>query len=77
MNGNEHIATLINNLPPAYRSEALDFIEFLTKKARSGNFEEMSDVEWSEFSLRNAVGLVEPDDDPVEYSEADLKVKWR
>lgn len=53
---------------------ALDFIEFLSKKARHDR-DDISDADWSAFSIENALRDVE--DEAAIYSEADLKERWR
>lgn len=74
MNGVENINSLLEGLPPAYRAEALDFIEFLSKKARHDR-DDLSDADWSAFSIENALRDVEDEADI--YSEADIKERWR
>ena len=71
----EQINRLFNSLPPTMKAEALDFVEFLSKKAKDQNADEMSDSDWSTFSIENA--LRDETDETVEYSESDLKVSWR
>jgi hypothetical protein len=58
-------------LPPSAQREVLDFTEFLA--ARLGQDRERDD--WSEQSLAGA--LVDMDDEPELYSEADLKERLR
>lgn len=76
MNGVEKIDSLLDGLPPAYRAEALDFIEFLAQKARQGE-SDLSDGEWSGFSLTNAMRDIDFEGESVKYSEIDLKSRWR
>ncbi len=76
MNGVEQINSLFNSLPRAYKEEALDFVEFLSKKARSREDSDMTDAEWSEFSIESALKDLATDEE-VEYTEADLKAQWR
>lgn len=75
MNEVEQINRLFESLPPAMKDEALDFVEFLSKKAKERGSDEMSDADWSKFSIENA--LRDEPDETVEYSESDLKVSWR
>lgn len=76
MNGVEQINSLFNRLPRAYKEEVLDFVEFLSKKARDGGHSDMTDADWSDFSVENALKGMETDEG-VEYTEADLKTQWR
>lgn len=76
MNGVEQINSLFNSLPRAYQEEALHFVEFLSKKARNGDHSDMTDADWSEFSIESALKDLATDEE-VEYTEADLKARWR
>lgn len=75
MNEVEQINKLLESLPPTMKEEALDFVEFLSKKAKDRGSDEMSDLDWSNFSIENA--LRDEPDDTIEYFESDLKVSWR
>lgn len=76
MNGVEQINSLFNSLPRAYKEEVLDFVEFLSKKARDGGHSDMTDADWSDFSVESALKGLDTDD-AVDYTEADLKARWR
>jgi hypothetical protein len=62
----EKVARNLQVLPESAQIEVLDFVEFLTSKA-----EIREDADWSEFSLGEAVRGLE--DEPIQYSEQDLK----
>jgi hypothetical protein len=71
----EQINSELQKLPTLYQREVLHFIEFLSQKAmrgESGTEEKL----WTDFSLMQAMRGLEDDDAP-EYTEADLKGKWR
>jgi hypothetical protein len=55
--------------------EVLDFVEFVAQKAENQNLAE-ENGQWAEFSLNQAMKGLEEEDFP-EYTEADLKEKWR
>lgn len=71
----EQINYKLQKLPTLYQQEVLHFVEFLSQKAMRGETETEEKV-WSDFSLIQAMRGLEDDDTP-EYTEADLKVKWR
>ena len=71
----EQINSKLQRLPTLYQQEVLHFVEFLSQKAMRGETETEEKV-WSDFSLTQAMRGLEDDDTP-EYTEADLKVKWR
>ena len=52
------------------QSEVLDFVEFLESRRRQRN-QPSENESWSTFSLESAMQGLE--DDPVEYTAADLK----
>lgn len=62
-------------LPLSFQQEALNFILFLSKKIKSGK-KKTGGLEWSEFSLTEAMRGLENDVFP-EYSSADLKESWK
>jgi hypothetical protein len=64
----EKILEYIQNLPPSFQEEVLDYLEFLLAKA------EREDKEWSRLSLASAMRGME--DEPEIYTVADLKVKY-
>ncbi|MGZ8846114.1 MAG: DUF2281 domain-containing protein [Pyrinomonadaceae bacterium] len=71
----EHIANRLERLPPSLQREVLDFIEFLSQKVANG--EAVSeDAAWQRFSLAQAMKGLDDEESP-EYSEADLKERWR
>ena len=70
----DQVSQQISQLPEAFQKEALDFIEFLTKKAKQENSRE-EDLEWFNLSVTSAMRDVEDGDGPV-YDESDLKEKW-
>lgn len=63
----------MQKLPIAAQEEVLHFVEFIAQK-----FERKADEEgqWSEFSLTQAMRGMEDEDAP-DYTEADLKERWR
>lgn len=69
----DQVTDKLQKLPIAAQKEVLHFIEFLAQK-----FEQKADEDkqWSDFSLSQAMKGLENDDLP-EYTEADLKEKWR
>jgi predicted nucleic acid-binding protein len=72
----EQINSKLQELPTLYQQEVLHFIEFLSQKAMREGEAETEDKLWTDFSLAQAMRGLEDDDTP-EYTEADLKEKWR
>ena len=57
------------------QKEVLDFVEFLLQKtSQEGDQKETDD--WNRFSLTQAMAGIE-NDNPLEYTEADLKQRWK
>lgn len=71
----EQIYSKLQKLPDLYQQEVLHFVEFLSQKAMRGETKTEEKM-WTDFSLTQAMRGLEDDDTP-EYTEADLKVKWR
>ena len=71
----EHIANRLERLPPSLQREVLDFIEFLSQKVTNGEAAS-EDAAWQRFSLAQAMKGLDDEESP-EYSEADLKERWR
>ena len=71
----EQINSKLQRLPDLYQQEVLHFIEFLSQKAMRGEAE-TEEKGWTDFSLTQAMRGLEDDETP-EYTEADLKAKWR
>ncbi len=71
----EQINSKLQKLPTLYQQEVLHFIEFLSQKAMRDEAETEEKL-WTDFSLTQAIRGLEDDDTP-EYTEADLKEKWR
>ncbi len=67
---NQTIQKYIEKLPASYQETVVDFLAFLLDKA-----EREQDVEWSNISLTYAMRDME--DEPSEYSVADLKVTYQ
>lgn len=67
---NQTIQNYIEKLPASYQEVVVDFLAFLLSKA-----EREQDVEWSNISLTYAMRDME--DEPSEYSVADLKVAYQ
>jgi hypothetical protein len=72
----EQINSKLQKLPTLYQQEVLHFIEFLSQKAMREGDAETQEKLWADFSLTQAMRGLEDDDTP-EYTEADLKEKWR
>lgn len=70
----EKINQKVEKLPIAIQLEVLDFVEFVAQKARINSEDEGK--QWAEFSLNQAMKGLEEEETP-EYTEADLKEKWR
>jgi hypothetical protein len=70
----EQINNKLQKLPLSFQEEVLHFVEFLSQKAERETVNEKQ--QWSEFSLAQAMRGLEGEDLP-EYTEADLKEKWR
>jgi hypothetical protein len=62
----EKITRDLKVLPESAQVEVLDFVEFLKSKAAT-----REDADWSAFSLGEAMRGLE--DEPIAYSEQDLK----
>ncbi len=75
MNVAERIANEVESLPPEVQQEVLDFVGFLRTRlvARESR---KDDILWSGFSIGNALRGMEDEAGP-DYSEADLKERWR
>ncbi len=71
----EQINSKLQKLPTLYKREVLHFIEFLSQKAMRDEAETEEKL-WTDFSLTQAMRGLEETDAP-EYTEADLKEKWR
>lgn len=71
----EQISRQLNQLPKPFQKEALDFIEFLTKKAKRENSRQ-EDLEWFNLSVTSAMRDLDDENDPI-YGESDLKEKWK
>lgn len=71
----DRIREQVNQLPEAFQKEALDFIEFLTKKAKQRNSRQ-DDLEWFNLSVTSAMRGLEDENSP-DYDESDLKEKWK
>ena len=71
----EKINEKVVKLPISIQLEVLDFVEFVAQKAENQNLAE-ENGQWAEFSLNQAMKGLEEEDFP-EYTEADLKEKWR
>ena len=67
----EQIRLRIERLPERMQAEVLHFVEFLLSKVDYGSTD-LSDEEWSDFSLRCAMQGMEDEEGP-EYTRADLK----
>ncbi|NIV15416.1 MAG: DUF2281 domain-containing protein, partial [Aliifodinibius sp.] len=50
----DRISQRVNQLPESFQKEALDFIEFLTKKAKRENARQ-EDLEWFNLSVASAM----------------------
>jgi len=71
----EKINRKLEKLPISIQLEVLDFVEFVAQKAEKQNSSE-ENRQWTEFSLRQAMKGLE-NEELFEYTEADLKEKWR
>ena len=67
---NQKIHEYIEKLPPAYEEEVVDFLAYLLSKS-----EREENRDWSKISLTYAMRDME--DEPSEYTIADLKVAYR
>ncbi|MDZ7364890.1 MAG: DUF2281 domain-containing protein [candidate division KSB1 bacterium] len=68
---NQHV----QRLPEPFLNEVLHFIEFLMKKIVPANSHQ-EDLQWSRFSLSEAMRGLEDEDGPI-YGESDLKERWK
>jgi len=66
----QRIQNYIEKLPPSYQQELIDFLAYLLAKA-----EREQDKEWSNMSL--AYAMRDMEDEPSEYTLADLKVSYQ
>ena len=71
----DQISQHVNQLPEPFQKEALDFIEFLTKKAKRENSRQ-EDLEWFSLSVTSAMRDMADEDGPI-YDKSDLKEKWK
>ena len=66
----QKIHEFIEKLPPAYEEEVVDFLAYLLSKV-----EREENRNWSEVSITYAMRDME--DEPSDYSVADLKVTYQ
>lgn len=71
----EQITAKLQSLPAPLQLKVLDFIEFLAQRV-AGREAVSEETAWAEFSLAQAMKGLETEDAP-EYTEADLKERWR
>lgn len=67
-------------LPRDKQASVFDFVDFLAARFAAGadasfSHEQWTDVEFSEMSMSHALRGIE--DDPVSYSQDDLKERWQ
>ena len=74
----EKISQQSRTLPEIYQAEVLDFVEFLTNKAKikTGGESQLEEQEWFKFSLSQAMEGLEDEEIPS-YTESDLIEKWK
>ena len=74
----EKISQQSRNLPEIYQAEVLDFVEFLSNKAKAkkGRESQLEEQEWFKFSLTQAMQGLEDEEMPT-YTNADLIEKWK
>jgi len=75
MTTSDQITKQVNQLSEPFQKEALDFVEFLAKKAKRENSRQ-EDLEWFNLSVASAMRDIENEHDPI-YDESDLKEKWQ
>jgi len=75
MNVTEQITHEVKTLSLEAQQEVLDFVAFLRTRLETRQSRK-DDIQWSEFSIGNALRGMEQEAVP-EYSEADLKERWR
>jgi hypothetical protein len=68
----DKIQASVQKLPTAYKSEVLDFVEYLLAKTTRGTQEHEASL-WNDLSLTFAMRGMEDEDAPP-YTKADLKV---
>jgi hypothetical protein len=71
----ERINQQVRKLPEPFLNEVLHFVEFLMTKPVPQNLRQ-EDLEWSHFSLSEAMRGLENEDGPT-YDESDLKERWK
>ncbi|GEM_PF-885099 len=71
MNTVEKIASQARELPEQLQNEVLDFVEFLKTRSEAMD-DRQEDLEWSRFSMMQAIRGMENEDWP-EISEDDVK----
>ena len=77
MNYDRLIATL-DRLPAEKKAEVVDFVDYLAQRFGQpppSIVTEWSEGEFSSFAMTQAMRGIE--DEPVLYTEADLKERWR
>ena len=78
MNVAEVIYEKINSLPDDKQQEVFDFIEFISSRYKKKQImptnEELTDDIFVNFSMHHALRGIE--DDPVNYTNEDLKERW-
>ena len=71
----EKINRTVEKLPFEVQLQVLDFVEFVARKAEKINADD-EEKRWEDFSLNQAMKGLEDEEMP-EYTEADLKERWR
>jgi hypothetical protein len=74
----EKINEKIEKLPPSAQEKVLDFVEFLSGDSYHHDTPDFltEEKDWQKFSLSQVLKDM-ADEDLPEYTEADLKEKWR
>lgn len=70
----QRIHEAVRKLPESLQTEVLDFVEFLLTRVER-NSAHQEEVDWSDFSLAEAMRGMEDEDDPT-FSSGDMKVTF-
>lgn len=67
-------------LPQDKQAEVFDFVEFLSRRSGLGETASHAHADWTDAEFKNmAMGqaLRDIEDDPVAYTDADLRERWQ
>lgn len=64
-------------LPQDKQAEVFDFVEFLSRRTHPAEAAPGIHTDWADADFAALAGQAFHDDDPIEYTAADLRERWR